>query len=52
MQVKSSDTIPIKYDPDHPWGTITTAITTRNTDEAKSFRKEIASYIKGVIPTQ
>jgi hypothetical protein len=38
VRIKSYDTIPINYCRDHAWGTLTTAITTRNTDEAKAFK--------------
>ena len=41
LQAKGIDTIPIKYHNDNGWSVITRAITTRTTDEAKSFRKEI-----------
>jgi hypothetical protein len=48
VQVKSPDIIPIKYESTNGWGTITRAITTKTTDEAKSWRKEMANYLKGI----
>ena len=40
--------VPITYEGEHGWHTVGRAITTRNTDEAKGWNKEMENYKKGI----
>jgi hypothetical protein len=48
IATKGADTIPIKYEGDSGWAIVSKAITGRASDEAKSWRTELKSYMKGI----
>jgi len=45
---EEDDLVPIKYEGQSGWYTVGRAITTRTTDEAKGWKKELANYSNGL----